>query len=103
MNIIIILLVIVLFAWTTWYIKKTNHIHDGSTEGFLNTFNGRLALDDQYFYDTLFDNTFYYENDDPFSKDMVTGWEKCKTENTAGNCVEFGLTGYTYAFAPIGQ
>lgn len=68
-------------------------------ERFLNTFNGRLSLDDQYYYDKLFDDVFYYPNTDPFGKDMVTGWEKCRTENKTGHCVEFGLTGATYSFS----
>lgn len=67
-------------------------------ERFLNTFNGRLDIDSQYRFDKLLEDVPYYMNDDPFSKDMVTGWEKCRTENKTGHCLEFGLSGHTFFF-----
>lgn len=68
-------------------------------EGMLNTFTGRLAVDDMDRYDALFDNVFYYPNTDPFAKNMTTGWEQCVLENPTGHCVEYGPTGVAYAFA----
>jgi hypothetical protein len=69
-------------------------------EGFLYTFNGRAAIDDQYFYDKLFDDVVYYQNDyDPNTGDLVkTGWEKCILSGGPGKCVEYGITGATYKF-----
>jgi len=69
---------------------------------FNSTFNGRMAIDDQYFYDKLFDDVVYYpneyENDYNLNDILSTGWEKCKMECT-GHCVEYGLTSNAYCFS----
>ena len=65
------------------------------------TFNGRMAIDDQYFYDKLFDNVTYYPN--KYDKNyelgdvIANGWELCK-QDCPGNCVEYGQTGNSYCF-----
>lgn len=80
-TLLIILIVIILY------------LSNNKLETF-NTFVGRLAIDDQYFYDKLFDDVYYYPNEN----DWITGWSKCKTE-CPGHCVEFGITGNAYCFA----
>jgi hypothetical protein len=62
-------------------------------------FNGKQAIDDQYFYDKVFDNVTYYDNDyDYDTGDLIkTGWEKCTTA-CSGNCVEYGVFGASYCF-----
>jgi len=82
---IIILIILIIFLIYINIPKKV--------EGYLNTFNGRMVIDDQYFYDQLFDDVFYYPNE----PDGTTGWIRCKTECT-GKCVEFGVTGNSYCF-----
>jgi len=82
--ILIISLIILLY-----YVSSVN---SKKIEG-LQTFAGRLAIDDQYFYDQLFDDVYYYPNEG----DGTTGWYRCKTE-CPGHCVEFGLTGASYCF-----
>lgn len=72
----------------------------GSTERkpyigtFSGTFNGRMAIDDQYFYDKLFDNVIYYPNkyaeDDNLNDVVETGWDKCLME-CKGKCIEYGV------------
>jgi len=72
----------------------------GSTERkpyigtFSGTFNGRMAIDDQYFYDKLFDNVIYYPNkyeeDDNLNDVVETGWDKCLKE-CKGKCIEYGV------------
>lgn len=79
--------------------------NENNVEGFLSTFNGRMAVDDQYYYDKLFDNVIYYPNE--YEKDyktgeeigrlLKTGWTKCKEECT-GNCVEFFVSGNAHCF-----
>lgn len=74
----------------------------------LNTFNGRMAIDDQYFYDKLFDDVVYYPNKyekdydtgEEIGKLLETGWIRCLSE-CKGNCVEYGLTGHTYCFPKL--
>lgn len=92
----IFILLILLFL-ILLYIRPKNNI-----EGFLYTFNGRAAIDDQYHYDKLFDDVTYYsdEYDPDTGATKTTGWEKCVLQNlkTGGKCVEFGLTGDTYYF-----
>lgn len=67
--------------------------------GTFTTFNGRMAIDDQYFYDKLFDDVVYYDNDyDYDTGDLIkTGWEKCKMQ-CSGNCVEYFVSGNSYCF-----
>ena len=99
MNIIILMIVILLFFW---YISKT--IAPTMIEG-LNTFNGRMSVDSQYFYDKLFDDVLYYPNrydkdyetGEEIGKLIRTGWDECR-EKCPGHCVEFGPTGRSYCF-----
>lgn len=71
----------------------------------LNTFNGRMAIDDQYFYDHLFDDVYYYPNEyeknyergEEIGKLIKTGWIRCK-EECPGKCVEYGVHGHSYCF-----
>lgn len=96
---IIIICIVLLILFIVWFNKKNNVI-----EG-LNTFNGRMAIDDQYFYDKLFDDVVYYQNDyekkferaEEIGKLLRTGWEKCKLE-CPGHCVEYFLSGNAYCF-----
>lgn len=68
---------------------------------FNSTFNGRMAIDDQYFYDKLFDDVVYYPNE--YATDynlgdlLATGWQKCKME-CKGHCVEYNISGNSYCF-----
>lgn len=81
------------------YFKNKNII-----EG-LNTFNGRMAIDDQYFYDKVFDDVTYYPNEyaknydtgEEIGKLLITGWVKCK-QQCKGNCIEYGVSGDAYCF-----
>lgn len=68
-------------------------------KGTFTNFNGRMAIDDQYFMDKLFDDVTYYDNDYNYDTgDLIkTGWDKCKTQCT-GNCVEYFLSGNSYCF-----
>lgn len=73
---------------------------------FDGAFNGKMSISDQYFYDKLFDNVVYYPNeyvkDESMADLTLTGWDKCLQENGSnGNCIEFGVTGNAYFFAPI--
>ena len=81
------LLVVIIIVIIWFYYKKT------CIEG-LNTFNGRMAIDDQYYYDKLFDNVVYIPN-----SPEIDGWTKCNTmKGPYDHCVEFGLTGDSYLF-----
>jgi len=79
-------------------VNSNDHIKLGKIT-FNGNFNGRMAIDNQYFYDHLFDNISYFDNVyDYDSGDLITtGWDKCKIQCT-GNCVAYGLTGATYCF-----
>lgn len=59
-------------------------------EGMLNTFTGRLAIDDQYFYDKMFDDVYYYPNGSG-------GCFLCKS-SCSGHCVEYGPTNNCHCF-----
>lgn len=71
----------------------------------LNTFNGRMAVDDQYFYDKIFDDVKYYPNQyatkydtgEDIDKLLMTGMMKCYDE-CSGKCVEYGISGNAYCF-----
>lgn len=71
------------------------------TGTFNGNFNGRMAIDDQYFYDKLFDNVVYYPNeylkDESMNEVVKTGMEKCQQE-CQGNCVEYYVSGNAYCF-----
>ena len=81
------------------------HLKDQKIIEGLNTFNGRMAIDDQYFYDKVFDDVTYYPNEyaknydtgEEIGKLLTTGWLKCNRE-CAGNCIEYGVSGNTYCF-----
>ena len=93
---IIILLIIILLCWH--YSKPQI---PKQVEGYLNSFNGRMGIfnNRQYLSDQVFEDVAYYQDDDQFSPNMVTGWEKCRVENEGhGYCVEFGLSGDTFYF-----
>ena len=68
---------------------------------FDSSFNGRMAVNDMYFADKVFDNVVYYPNtyeeDDELNNVVNTGWLKCK-EQCNGNCIEFGLSGASFCF-----
>lgn len=87
MILFIFIIISIIFITFIFYNKYNQKI-----EG-LNTFTGRLAIDDQYFYDKLFDDVAYYPN----NEDGTTGWVTCKME-CPGNCVEFGINGQSYCF-----
>jgi hypothetical protein len=75
-----------------------------SIEG-LNTFNGKMAIDDQYFYDKIFDDVIYYPNEyeksyatnEQIGKLEITGWDRCN-QMCKGRCIEYGVTGNSYCF-----
>jgi hypothetical protein len=111
-----VILIIILFGMLYFIICNCNCNYDkeqmtvvGSGEqknsvakpftGTFTTFNGRMAIDDQYFYDKIFDNVTYYDNDyDYDTGDLIkTGWEKCTT-GCSGNCVEYFVSGRAYCF-----
>ena len=111
--VLIVILIIIIFVLICVYnkgnVNQENMIVVGTGEqqntiakpfrGTFTNFNGRLALDDQYFYDKLFDSTTYYDNNyDYDTGDLIkTGWEKCKME-CSGNCVEYFVSGTAYCF-----
>jgi hypothetical protein len=68
-------------------------------KGTFTNFNGRMAIDDQYFYDKLFDDVVYYDNKyDRDTGDLIsTGWQECKMA-CPNACIEYGVTGSTYCF-----
>jgi len=95
-----IILIIIGFLIYYYYLSRKKDLVEG-----LNTFNGRMAIDDQYFYDQLFDDVIYYPNQydkdyktgEEIGKLISTGWARCK-EECPGHCVEFGLSGHSYCF-----
>lgn len=95
---IVIIVSIIIFICNFCY--KQNNLIEG-----LNTFNGRMAIDDQYFYDKLFDDVIYYPNEyerdynssEEIGKLITTGWIRCK-EECPGHCMEYGITGASYCF-----
>lgn len=87
-----IFILIILFS-SYLSINKKDVNKDDLVEG-LNTFVGRMAVDDQYFYDKTFDDVFYYPNE----PEGVTGWDRCNSE-CPGRCVENGIYGSSWCFA----
>lgn len=67
----------------------------------LDTYNGRMSVDDQYFYDKLLEDVDYIPNkyvDDYALNDIeIRGIDKCQ-QTCPGLCVEFGITGHAYCF-----
>jgi len=51
-----------------------------------------MAVDDQYFYDRVFDDVTYYP-----TTQKSTGWSRCIL-TCPGNCMEYGPTGNSYCF-----
>ena len=102
------LLIVVLILFFIWlYVYDFNY---KIVEG-LNTFNGRMSVDDQYFYDKLFDDVIYYPNKydkdyetgEEIGKLIQTGWQECR-EKCLGHCVEYGVHGASYCFnKPTGK
>lgn len=94
-DVIYLILIVILIIM---YFNK--NVYEGLT-----TFNGRMSVDDQYFYDKLFDDVVYYPNE--YKKKYATGeeigllkktgMEKCK-EECGGRCVEYGITSNAYCF-----
>lgn len=93
---ILIFIVIIMVILYLIYVRKNTIVVEG-----LNTFNGRMAIDDQYFYDKLFDDVIYYPNEHKESSELedivTTGWVRCKME-CPGHCVEYGQTSNAYCF-----
>lgn len=116
MILVFVLLFIVLYMWPNKSVMIEGISSEKSTMGssfgsttkkaykgtFDSTFNGRMAIDDQYFSDKLFDNVVYYPNtyeeDSELNNVVNTGWVKCKQE-CDGTCLEYGITGNTYCFS----
>ena len=96
---ILIIVVILLFVSIIAPLRREKVI-----EG-LNTFNGRMAVDDQYHFDKLFDDVSYYPNEyeknysseEEIGKLLMTGWAQCRAR-CPGNCVEYGVHGHSYCF-----
>jgi hypothetical protein len=97
---IFVIFIIVTIIYQYYITFHTNFIIEG-----LNTFNGRMAIDDQYFYDKIFDNVTYYPNEyakdydtgEEIGKLLITGWMKCR-QQCNGNCIEYGISGDSYCF-----
>lgn len=64
-------------------------------------FNGKMAIDDQYYFDALYDDVIYYSNQHSEHNNLndvvETGMEKCYRE-CPGYCVEYGVTSNGYCF-----
>lgn len=96
----IVVLIILLIVLYYVYISTNN-----TTVEHLNTFNGRMAVDTQYYYDKLLDNVTYFPNQynqaydtaEEIGELVETGLAKCRSTCT-GNCVEFGVTSAAYCF-----
>ncbi len=71
---------------------------------FNSTFNGRIAIDDQYFSDRILDGTIYYPNEfdngESMGRLVKRGIDKCLSE-CPGNCVEYGQTSNAWCFTPF--
>ena len=66
---------------------------------FNSTFNGRAAIDDQYFDDKLLKDVVYYPNEYDKNNHLIsTGWINCK-KDCLGNCLSYGLTDNSYCFS----
>lgn len=91
-SIVIIIVILVLFVYI---VSSKQDMAKPLIEGY--TFNGRMAIDDQYFYDRLFDDVTYYPDEYNEDNEVMTGWNRCVME-CPGHCVEFGVTGNSYCF-----
>ena len=71
----------------------------------LYTFNGRMAINDQWFVDKLFDDVYYmpnkyeqpYKTGEEIGKLAQTGYDYC-SQFCPGTCLEYGITGNAYCF-----
>ena len=94
-SVIVSIILIIIFGILFKFMRETFiNDHAMEIEGYLNTFNGRLSVDRQYLNDNIFDDVFYYPNNEETGE---TGWEKCKLE-CPGNCVEDFVSGNAYCF-----
>jgi len=92
--------IVLVFLIIIYYLFTQNDIVEG-----LRTFNGRMAIQTQYFYDKLFDDVVYYpniynkdyESGEEIGKLIKTGWIDC-LEKCRGNCTEYGVNGVAYCF-----
>jgi hypothetical protein len=93
-----IIFILLIFGIVYWIFGSGSY---DVVEG-LDSFNGRMAVDNQYMYDSLFNSTVGYNSDYiGDSEDLLeTGWSKCKKE-CMGHCVEFGLSGFATCFQPL--
>lgn len=82
------LMILIVSSLLYLMISQKNDLVEG-----LNTFVGRMAVDDQYFYDKTFDDVFYYPNE----PSGITGWDRCCKE-CPYRCVEYGVTGNASCF-----
>jgi hypothetical protein len=102
---IVVLVIIITFVIGVIFYDKSKTV-----EG-LNTFNGKMAVNGQYFHDKLFDDVYYYPNEyeknyeksyeedgKEIGKLVKTGWIRCK-EECPGHCMEYGISGHTYCYS----
>ena len=95
----IVIIIIAIIIISIYKYKKSL-----SVEG-LYTFNGRMANDDQWFYDKLFDDVYYFPNrfEQPYKTGeeigrlIETGYDHC-CRTCPGSCVEYGVMGDAYCF-----
>lgn len=87
---IIFTIIVVLFIFYK-YAKNGCDVKRPLIEGLF-SFNGRMATDDQYFMDKLFDDVIYFPN-----TEESTGWTRCKLV-CPSHCLEFGLSGNAYCW-----
>ena len=96
--IIILLLIIVFFMCTVEGSKKENFTNKYIANDHI--YSGRRRDGYDLLDDSLFTNVVTYNNDDdPYECGARTGLEKC-LENCPGRCLEFGVSGIGYCFAP---
>lgn len=87
-------IIVLLFLLILFYFLTANKIEH------LNTFNGRMSVNDQYFYDKLFDDVIYFptiESNNWSDRPGSSGYSRCML-TCPGNCVEYGVSGNAYCF-----
>jgi len=97
---------IIMFLILIWVLKYVWNWIGGRgvvIEG-LNTINNRMAVDDQYSHDRLFDNTIYFANsyamndgDMDITYNLSRGIDRCRLV-CPGRCVEYGVSGNATCF-----
>lgn len=99
--VVIIIVVVIILGIVGW--RRIYGSRKVATEAFLSTFNGKMDINSQYFYDTLFDDVTYYPNDSDEDIDSGKGsfgCTKCRLNiPPGGHCVEYGLTNICYGFS----